>query len=237
MLQCECTVALCVQCARQQVWDTLVKNHGDYHEASVACPKCKAMPVCYTLQWQQNTRLGYNVNAESVKEVERQVLLLCVPPSSRTLVDRATQYGNEVNRYRSKYGLLTDIRDPTACDSPHFYRLLLARAEKYCRDNALVESEHPATVLLDALPLGPLEALTFIEHNALDTFLHGQPVDNTCGLCGNPIAPGEAALSLCACRQVSAADTLDPWVHGPLSVSLTARFPLRNAAGRVQFSR
>jgi len=54
------------------------------------------------------------------------------------------------------------------------------------------------------LPLGPLEALKFVEHKALDLYLHGQPVSNACCICPDAIAPGNTAFSMCACSEVGA---------------------------------
>jgi len=39
----------------------------------------------------------------------------------------------------------------------------------------------------------------------LDAYLHGQPVSNECGICGDAIAPGSTAFSMCMCTEVGAA--------------------------------
>jgi hypothetical protein len=206
MLQCECGVALCVPCARTQFVDTLEATYLDYHKASVACPKCQVAPICFTIEGArvEKPRVGYNVDANSVAEIDRRVaalvdeaLLRCGTSTTKGK-NRATYYKAALKHYRTELGLLCDVREPTGTDSSDFFRLALARAETHCQRGTWLRD-----VSLHDLPLGPLEALKFVEHKALDLYLHGQPVSNACCICLDPIAPGDTAFSMCTCAEVN----------------------------------
>jgi hypothetical protein len=72
------------------------------------------------------------------------------------------------------------------------------------------------------LPLGPLEALKFVEHKALDLYLHGQPVSNACCICFDPIAPGNTAFSMCMCAEVRL-----PCIPNPFLLYFNSNSPVR----------
>ena len=241
MLQCECGVALCVPCARSQFWDRLVAKRGDYHDAAVACPKCNVMPICFTVHGTnvENPRVGYNVDPTCLAVVDAQVKELVDEVLSRPGTTTARQgtksaryYNGALNHFRTHFGLLCDIPDPTAVDSTEFYRLVLARAEAYRQNGALLRN-----VPLHDLPLGPLEAIQFVEHRALDLYLHGQPVSHKCFMCLDAIAPGNTAFSMCTCAEVSVYCTSSPSTSTSPSIrvcrALTAVLRLlRGAVGR-----
>ena len=212
MLQCECLVALCVPCALKKLCDVLMETRGDYHKAAVACPKCDTMPICFTTIG-ATIGVGYNVDARSVVEIDRQVRILedqaleerrSERRSVRGKDHRATYYANALQHYRTTFRLLCDVPEPKDDDSPDFYRLLLARAEKYRQED--VTPGRVVEVLLDDLPLGPLGALRFVENKVLDAYLHGRPVSNVCSTCKDDIAPGNTAFSMCMCTEVSTID-------------------------------
>ena len=82
------------------------------------------------------------------------------------------------------------------------------------------------------LPLGPVEALQFVEHKALDLYLHGQPVSNACCICLDPIAPGNTAFSMCACSEVGA-DARLSHILPPLLYLIGVPCVCSGSAGRV----
>jgi hypothetical protein len=208
MLQCECGVALCVPCARKTFSEAVFEMRGNYHNAAVACPKCGIMPICFTVHGTnvENPRVGYNVDPTCLAVVDAQVKALVDEVLSRcgTSTTRGTNsaryYKGALDHFRTHYGLLSDVGEPTGTDSTNFYRLVLARAETYLQQGTPLRD-----IPLRDLPLGPLEAIQFVEHRALDLYLHGRRVSNECCICGDAIAPGYTAFSMCSCTEVGAA--------------------------------
>ena len=103
-----------------------------------------------------------------------------------------------------KVGLLTDIAPPLRRQGPGFVRFCLARAEAYRQQMppALQKSAQPAIVPTNGLPLGPLEHIKLWHHKQLDRYLHGETVDNKCGICDDPICLEGTVFTMCECTEM-----------------------------------
>ena len=114
-------------------------------------------------------------------------------------------YSNALQAYQ-RLGLLTDVPLPlTQMD-----RLYLARAEVYrqqtlpalCEFNPILNPTQPAIVPTNVLPLGPLEHIKLLHHKQLDRYLHGEVVDNKCGICDEPVCPKDTVFKMCECAKM-----------------------------------
>ena len=103
-----------------------------------------------------------------------------------------------------KLGLLTDIAPPLRQQGPGFIRMCLARAELYRQQMpttpcGIAQSDIVPT---NELPLGPLEHIKLLHHKQLDRYLHGEVVDNKCGICDEPVCPQDTVFTMCECAKM-----------------------------------
>ena len=112
-------------------------------------------------------------------------------------------YVGMLEAYR-KLGLLIDIADPLRRQGPGFIRMCLARAEAYRQQMppAPHEGTPPTIVPTDELPLGPLEHIKLLHHKQLDRYLHGEVVDNKCGICDEPVCLKGPVFKMCECTEM-----------------------------------
>ena len=127
--------------------------------------------------------------------------------SSNQGVINSTMYSVMLEAYQ-KVGLLTDIAPPLRRQGPGFVRFCLARAEAYRQQMppALQKSAQPAIVPTNELPLGPFKHIKLLHHKQLDRFLHGEALDNKCGICDDPICLKGTVFKMCECTDLSCRD-------------------------------
>ena len=121
-----------------------------------------------------------------------------IEPSRQGITTAAT-YAGTLEAYQ-KIGLLTDIAPPHRRQSPGFIRMCLARAEVY-RQQMLPAKRK--TKRLAIIPLGPLEDIKLLHNKHLDRYLHGEVVDNKCGICDEPVSPKDTVFTMCECTKMS----------------------------------
>ena len=82
--------------------------------------------------------------------------------------------------------------------------MCLAREEAYRQQMppALRAGTQPVIVLMDQLPLGPLEHIKLLHHKQLDRYLHGEMMDNKCGICDEPVCLKGPVFTMCECTEM-----------------------------------
>ena len=71
---------------------------------------------------------------------------------------------------------------------------------------AIRKGTQSAIASINELPLGPLKHIKLLHHKQLDRFLHGEALDNKCGICDDPVNLNGTVFKMCECTELFCRD-------------------------------